>query len=203
MTSILALLAVFLLMGAAGGGGLRMRGSDTWTELTGLGLGSARWLCWAIPVGLLAFAASNLLAVWFPGFLPLPWWGALLLILGLEAGSVFGWWRSLSMGVNKEDGPVWQQWLRHTARGIVWGGFPALALWIVQGGLGIIPATAEVPMLWWLPLAAGAAVVVPYEIGRRIGPPDRVVQNGELGYGAMLGGSVGVAVCWHVLKAVT
>jgi len=90
-----------------------------------------------------------------------------------------GWWRTLTLGRNPEDGPAWRQWLLHTARGVLWTA-PAAAL------------------AWWLGcspfalLLAGLLCAPAYEAGWRL---DRRGGLGGTEWGeCFFGAAIGVAL---------
>ena len=152
-----------ILAAIIGAAGFRLRGSVLWSQWTGRGIGTARLVCWATPLPLLCLCVA-------------PWLLAPLLAAGLYAGSVLPWWRSLSLGRNAVDGSWIGAAARHTARGLLWAAGPAAALWWMDGA-------------WWLPLAAGALIVAPYEMGWRV-DPTRATAIGEVGFGAMMGAAI-------------
>jgi hypothetical protein len=155
--------ALVILAALVGAAGFRLRGSAAFERITGRGATTARLVCWAVPVALVAWTSVEA-------------WAAAILAAALYLGAVPGWWRSLSLGRNPRDGAWLDAAARHTARGLVWAA-PAAA---VVGGLG---------GAWWGVLLAGAAVVAPYEAGWRLAP-DHAVEVGEAGFGAMLAAAI-------------
>jgi hypothetical protein len=148
-------------IGAAVGALLfRMRGAALFQRITGRGKTTGD-----------AVYAAGLAAIAMPG-----WWQALALAVALWLGGRLGWWRTLTLGRNPEDGPVWQQWLLHTARGVLWTA-PAAAL------------------AWWLGcspfalLLAGLLCAPAYEAGWRLDGRGGLggTEWGECFFGAAIG----------------
>lgn len=153
-----------LLLGVIAGGLLfRMRGAAIFERLTGRGkttadaVYAAGLALVAAPVGVLAAALA--VALWI--------------------GGRPGWWRSLTLGRNPEDGPAWRQWALHTARGVVWTAPAAVLAW----WLGASP----VPLL-----VAGLLCGVAYEAGWRLAGRWGLggTEWGECFFGAAIGGAV-------------
>lgn len=158
------LLMIDLMLGAMGGALLfRLRGAALFQRITGRGKTTAD-----------AIYAGCLAALAMPG-----WWQAAPLALALWLGGRAGWWRSLTLGRNPMDGPVWRQWALHTARGLLWTA-PAAAL------------------AWWLsasprPLLLAGLVCAPaYEAGWRLAGLGRLggTEWGECLFGAAIGAAL-------------
>lgn len=146
------------------GTGFRVRGDDIFKKWTGRGLTTARIVCWAVPCGLLALMAGASLVV------------ALMIGVAAWLGSIAGWWNSLTLGRNPKEGPLVEQWLRHTARGLLWTA-PMVMVAIQAGGNGA-----------WLALA-GLLCGPAYELGWRT-YPQRGTEIGEFVFGALIGAAL-------------
>jgi hypothetical protein len=148
-------------IGAAVGALLfRMRGAALFQRITGRGKTTAD-----------VVYAAGLAAMAMPG-----WWQALALAVALWLGGRLGWWRTLTLGRNPEDGPAWRQWLLHTARGVLWTApAAALAWWC-----GASP---------WALLLAGLLCAPAYEVGWRLDGRAGLggTEWGELFFGAVIG----------------
>lgn len=162
-----------------GGLGFRLRGWEGFERLTGRGATTARIVCWALPMALLARVAGA------------SWPDAYAIGAGLYLGALAPWWRSLSLGANPADGPPLAQYLRHAARGLLWT-LPAAAAhgWSAAVGwwaLGGDPLALDV----WRPAlilaASGLACVPAYQIGAWTGGG---TAHGELIFGAVMGAAV-------------
>lgn len=153
-----------LLLGVIVGGALfRMRGAAIFERVTGRGKTTAD-----------AVWAAGLAALAMPG-----WWQAAPLAFAFWLGGRAGWWRSLTLGRNPMDGPVWRQWALHTARGLLWTA-PAAALAWWMG------ASA------WPLLLAGLACAPAYEAGWRLEGVARLggTEWGECFFGAAIGAAL-------------
>lgn len=181
-----ALLAVGLGAGVAGGAALfRLRGSETWREWTGRGLGSIRWL-WAAYVGTCAWLLDNgSSARWACGLYvsvvqSADWyrtWSVPILLPSLIAALWFGcaigpWWGSLDMGTDR--GSVWRDLAMHSLRGVLWVA-PAAAVLAVWG-LGSP----------WPLLAVGLACGPVYLACWRLWPARRPIQRAEWSWGGLI-----------------
>jgi hypothetical protein len=155
---------MMLLLGVIAGGLLfRLRGAAIFERLTGRGKTTAD-----------AIYAVGLALVAAPG-----WWQGAALALALWSGGRAGWWRSLTLGRNPMDGSVLSQWVRHTARGVLWTAPAAVLAW----WLGASP----VPLL-----VAGLLCGVAYEAGWRLAGRWGLggTEWGECFFGAAIGGAV-------------
>ncbi len=183
MLPLTIILPIALLIGASG---FRLRGDAAFQRWTGRGATTARLVCWALPMGGLA---------WVAGHPPVT---AVLLGLGLFLGCLPPWWRSLTLGRNAADGGALGQYARHAARGLLWAA-PAAALLAVDYGAGAWLVGASIPRAI---LASGAPVLllgglscVPaYELGWRLRPAGSVrpgaTEVGEGIFGAAMAGAV-------------
>lgn len=156
-----------MLIGALiGGAGFRLRGWAGFAALTGRGATTARITCWAAPLGLFAALA-----------LPMPWWGGVLVALGLWAGSVAPWWGSLDLG--RMDGEWATEAALHALRGLVW----------------VTPALVPLALLglaWWPLLVAGLLCLPIYECAWRLRPA-LATEIGEVVFGAAIGAALGLS----------
>lgn len=153
-----------LLVGAIG---FRLRGDAIFHEVTGRGATTARLVCWAIPMGLLALTV-------------VPWWASVLVALGFFLGAMPGWYGSLDLGRN--EGKVNRDRLVMAARGLAWTILPALVIWQFDIGNAIAL------------LIAGFACPLLYELGYRT--PSKIPylrQGPEVGE-ALFGAAIGLAV---------
>ena len=107
------------------------------------------------------------------------WWQVLALVVALWLGGRLGWWRSLTLGRNPADGPVWQQWALHTARGVLW----TLPAAVVAWWWGASP---------WPLLLAGLACAPAYEAGWRLDGRFGLggTEWGECFFGAAIGAAL-------------
>lgn len=151
--------ALGALIGALG---FWLRGSAVFERLTGRGATTARIVAWAMPLSALAWLLT-----------PLGWWSAMLAV-ALWLGALPGWWGTLDLGRMEGDWP--QDFVLHTARGLVWMA-PAAVVLAMAGAT------------WWLPLVAGLTCGAAYEIGWRVHRV-RATEIGELLFGAACGAAV-------------
>lgn len=152
-------IALGALIGALG---FWLRGSAVFERLTGRGATTARIVAWAMPLSALAWLLT-----------PLGWW-CVPLAVALWLGALPGWWGTLDLGRMEGDWP--QDFVLHTARGVVWMA-PAAGVLAMAGAA------------WWLPLVAGLTCGAVYEIGWRAWPA-RATEIGELLFGAACGAAV-------------
>ena len=178
------LLPIALLIGASG---FRLRGDAAFQRWTGSGATTARLVCWALPMGVLAWVAGHPLTT------------AALIGLGMFVGCLAPWWHSLTLGRSKADGGALGQYARHAARGMLWTA-PAAALlavdWIAGAAvmdLSIPHAIASSGAL--VVLAGGLACVPAYELGWRLRPYGNLLRPGATEVGeAVFGAALAAAV---------
>ena len=144
----------------------RMRGAAGFQRVTGRGKTTAD-AAWAVVMA----------AITGPGL-----WQMLALAGALWLGGRPGWWRSLTLGRSTSDGSTAAQWMRHTARGVLWvAPAAALAWW-----LGASP---------WPLLVAGLLCAPAYEAGWRADGWQHLggTEWGELLFGATIGAALVIA----------
>jgi len=153
-------LAIAIVLGAML---FRMRGAAGFQRITGRGktTADAAWSCAMAaitvpdPLGMLAIAA----ALW--------------------VGGRPGWWQSITLGRSEADGSLAEQWVRHTARGVLWTAPAAL----VAAWLGASP---------WPLLVPGLLCAPAYEAGWRLTGRFSIggTEWGELFFGAAIGAAL-------------
>lgn len=181
------LLPIALLIGASG---FRLRGDAAFQRWTGSGATTARLVCWALPMGGLAWVAGHPLVT------------AVLIGLGLFLGCLPPWWRSLTLGRNPADGGKLGQYLRHAGRGLLWT-VPAAVLLALDYGAGAWFLGVSIPHAIMssgahVLLLGGLACVPAYELGWRVRPYGNLLRPGatEVGesiFGAALAAAVVVS----------
>lgn len=141
----------------------RLRGAALFQRITGRGKTTADAV-WAFGLAVMAW----------PGL-----WQTAVLAVMLWLGGRAGWWKSLTLGRNPADGPPWQQWARHTARGLLWVAPSAVLAW----WLGSSPAFL---------VLAGLACAPAYEAGWRLAGKGGLggTEWGECFFGAALGAAL-------------
>lgn len=178
------LLPIALLIGASG---FRLRGDAAFQRWTGSGAPTARLVCWALPMGGLAWVAGHDAAA------------AGLIGLGLFLGCLSPWWHSLTLGRNPADGGELGQYARHAARGLLWAA-PAAALLAVDAIAGAAVMGLSVPhaiLSSGAPalLAGGLACVPAYELGWRLRPYGNLLRPGATEVGeAVFGAAMAAAL---------
>lgn len=155
---ILALIAPFVLAA-----GFRLRGAAEFRQWTGRGATTARILCWAAPIGLIAWGLHG------------EWHAGAALALAAWLGAIAGWWRSLDMG--RVEGAWLRDFALHTVRGLLWTAPMALVAWLSAG----------TP---WPLLVAGLLCGLAYEAGWRLVRRNQT-ELAEVLFGALVG--VGLA----------
>jgi len=141
--------------------GFRMRGSAVFGELTGRGIGTARLVCWALPMALLSLFVIE-------------WYWALLFCAAMYVGSLPGWYGAFCM-IDARD------WLVMLARGIGWTLLGAIVFFI---------AGAPAWPLLFAGMLCPVAYAIGWAIPSRVPWLLRGTEIGEFLFGAFIGTAI-------------
>lgn len=145
--------------------GFRLRGSALFEQWTGRGATTARIVCWAIPMALLADVPLE----WLP-----------LLALAFFLGAIPGWYGSLDLG--RDDGQVLKDWAIMTVRGVVWTAPPAAVMTFID-----VPISFE---LLFVGLLCPVAYTIGWNTPSNINHIRQGPELGEVIFGAFIGASL-------------